>query len=114
MADEGESGVCDNTEGSVALIALRALLTELLAIELPSPKVGERSWLRLAWFVVVHIGTYTGCGADRCDASQSQEVDLGSILVLIVVICCVEVCVDAAPSCCSFMHGKRRLTAGSS
>lgn len=37
--DDGESSVCDISEGSVALLAFRTLLKELLAIELPSPKV---------------------------------------------------------------------------
>lgn len=40
MGDEGESDVCENLEGSVVLLALRTLLKELIAIELPSLKVG--------------------------------------------------------------------------
>ena len=38
--DEGDSGVCDSNEGPVTLLALRTLLTELLAIKLPSLEVG--------------------------------------------------------------------------
>lgn len=39
MVDEGDSSVCENPEGSVALLAFRTLLKELLSIGLPSPKV---------------------------------------------------------------------------
>eukprot|EP00752_Nemacystus_decipiens_P010653 g9486.t1 len=64
MTDEGDSGVCDTAEGSVALMAFRTLLTELLAIELPSLKecavtfqaAFESSWRALsAWVAVITL-----------------------------------------------------------
>lgn len=72
MEDEGDSGICESPEGlgSVALLAFRKLLTELLAIELPSIKVGQRHCC-----IAVHVAAEgrkgrivaVGCGAAICD-----------------------------------------------
>lgn len=49
MAGDEDASVCENPEGAVGMLALRTLLKELVAIELPSLKVLSVQYLR-EWF----------------------------------------------------------------